>query len=323
MEPLNVIQYNGQEIIQRVPERETASIMPGAQLIVGEKQSAVFFIDGKTMDLFGPGNHVITKDNLPLLSNYLKLEGNSPFSSAIYYVDHREYPNKWGSRPFFIVDSEFGNVPIRAFGHYSIKIGTGESVNLFISKFVGPRNLSTGKELESHMKNTIISIFTDSFMEVIGDKGFGAISEYRDAISDRTLENLKKEFAVYGIERVTLIIEMIGTTSEFEQKIKEAMAAKGSAVAQSKPEKSPAVRTGTTCPACHAQLTQGAKFCAGCGKKVPESAGCPNCKAPLAPGAKFCMNCGAKVSVELQCPNCGKKLMPGAKFCAECGTRMG
>ena len=42
------------------------SIKMGAQLIVNESQTAVFFRDGKALDTFGPGRHTLTTMNLPI-----------------------------------------------------------------------------------------------------------------------------------------------------------------------------------------------------------------------------------------------------------------
>jgi membrane protease subunit (stomatin/prohibitin family) len=54
------------------------------------------------------------------------------------------------------------------------------------------------------------------------------------------------------------------------------------------------------CPACHAPLAAGAKFCAGCGKPVGSGvakAFCSGCGASLAGGAKFCSGCGQAAGV--------------------------
>ena len=55
----------------------------GAQCVVRESQAAVFFRDGKAMDVLGPGRHTLSTMNIPLLTKLLSLPfgGNSPFKA--------------------------------------------------------------------------------------------------------------------------------------------------------------------------------------------------------------------------------------------------
>ena len=46
---------------------------------------------------------------------------------------------------------------------------------------------------------------------------------------------------------------------------------------------------------------------------------CPNCGKPLQEGAKFCMGCGQRIP---RCPTCGTVLLRRAKFCTIDGTRI-
>src|SRR6266705_4283986 len=63
----------------------------GAQLIVRESQAAQLVYLGQFGDLFGPGKHTLSTDNIPVLT---KLQGwkygfESPFKADIYYVTTR------------------------------------------------------------------------------------------------------------------------------------------------------------------------------------------------------------------------------------------
>lgn len=73
---LEVIEWfdqTGEEITQRYPPEGSAEIKFGAQLIGRDKQAAIFFCDGKGLDIFGPGRHTLSTRNLPMLTTVLAL----------------------------------------------------------------------------------------------------------------------------------------------------------------------------------------------------------------------------------------------------------
>ena len=67
---IDVIEFmdeSGQEMVHRIPDRGPGDFRMGSQVIVRESQAAVFFRDGKALDVFGPGRHTITTANMRLL----------------------------------------------------------------------------------------------------------------------------------------------------------------------------------------------------------------------------------------------------------------
>src|ERR1700752_3681000 len=71
----------------RSPEDDKA-IKNGAQLIVRESQVVQFVYLGAFGDLFQPGKHTLTTDNIPILTKLAswKYGFNSPFKADVYYV---------------------------------------------------------------------------------------------------------------------------------------------------------------------------------------------------------------------------------------------
>jgi len=74
----------------------------------------------------------------------------------------------------------------------------------------------------------------------------------------------------------------------------------------------------TKCPACGADVPNGAAFCPECGTRsaaapeqppVEEKVFCTNCGAQIAPGFKFCASCGARVETPFTEPE-----QPAADF---------
>ena len=60
----------------------------GTQLIVQEGQAALFVCGGVVADVFYPGTHTLSTDNIPILKKLINLPfgGTTPFSAEIYFI---------------------------------------------------------------------------------------------------------------------------------------------------------------------------------------------------------------------------------------------
>ncbi|MGB0389617.1 MAG: SPFH domain-containing protein, partial [Ardenticatenaceae bacterium] len=67
------IDQTGREIVKRVPEHGSGQFRLGSQLVVRESQTALFFRDGKALDVFGAGRHTLSTQNLPFLDRIVGL----------------------------------------------------------------------------------------------------------------------------------------------------------------------------------------------------------------------------------------------------------
>jgi membrane protease subunit (stomatin/prohibitin family) len=109
----------------RFPDEDKA-IKNGAQLIVRESQQVQFVYLGEFGDTFGPGNHTLTTDNIPILTKLKswKYGFNSPFKADVYYLNTRLFTgNKWGTaNPIMMRDEDLGIVRARAFGTFDFHI---------------------------------------------------------------------------------------------------------------------------------------------------------------------------------------------------------
>jgi len=82
----DVVEYASEmkdELVHRFPEEGVADLRLGSQVIVREPQKAVFFRDGKALDVLGPGRHTITTANIPLLVNLIgkAFNNRTPFTA--------------------------------------------------------------------------------------------------------------------------------------------------------------------------------------------------------------------------------------------------
>ena len=111
MEVLEFLDDTGECMVKRIPEVGPTEIKWGAQLTVRESQEVVFFRDGKSLDLFGPGRHILQTQNIPKITKWVTSFGygqDSPFRAEVYFVGKQLFSNlKWGTfEPFLFKDSE-------------------------------------------------------------------------------------------------------------------------------------------------------------------------------------------------------------------------
>ncbi len=159
MEVLEFLDHSGEIMVKRVPDDGPCEIKWGAQLTVRESQDAVFFRDGKALDVFGPGRHVLKTQNIPKITKWVTSFAygeDSPFKAEVYFVSKQLFPNlKWGTtEPILFRDSELKMIRIRSFGTFSIQVADSM---LFINKVVGTQGLYSVGEIESYLRSIIIS----------------------------------------------------------------------------------------------------------------------------------------------------------------------
>lgn len=150
------------EMVVRVPQSGSGEFRLGSQLVVRESQNAVFFRDGKALDVFGPGRYTISTNNIPLLTGLIGMltGGKSMFTAEAYFVSMRELTDmKWGTpQPLTYRDADLGMVRLRAFGQYSMRV---KDPQLFVTTVVGTRGVYTTSSIDEYLRGVIVSEFND------------------------------------------------------------------------------------------------------------------------------------------------------------------
>jgi excisionase family DNA binding protein len=202
----------------RFPD-DDKEIKRGAQLIVRESQAAQFVYLGQYGDLFGPGNHTLTTNNIPVLT---RLQGwkygfESPFKVDLYFVTTRLFTgNKWGTaNPVMVRDQDFGIVRLRAFGTYDFRIVDAPR---FLKEVAGTDDHFRLDEFADVMRSRIVSVFSEALasskipaLDIAtrqGELGAALLPMINPPMKDK-----------YGIELATFVLENLSVPAEVEQAI--------------------------------------------------------------------------------------------------------
>lgn len=208
------------ELVVRIPEFGSGDFRLGSQVIVRESQRAVFYRDGKSLDVFEPGRHTITTFNLPILSGLLRLgtSGKDIFTAEVFFANMREFTDlKWGTpEPISLRDTDLGLVRLRGFGQYTMQISDPKR---FVDQFVGTQGMYRTGQITDYLRSTIISRMTD----VLGENMTSILDLPRlfDELSAAMRATLQDDFTAMGLSLKQFRIVSISPTEETAKAIDE------------------------------------------------------------------------------------------------------
>jgi membrane protease subunit (stomatin/prohibitin family) len=337
------------QIAHRFPK---VSLKYGSQVIVMENQWAVFFRDGKALDVLGPGRHTITSANIPILTDLVKRLGliGDIFECEVVYVTNSQMRANFGGQAYSAPSGQIAyQAEISFFGYLLYKV---EEPKLFVTEFFGNRNASTSEDVENYIRGFVVERVIDAF----GEYQIPNLVRNVDEVTDKTALVINNEARRAGLTVIDAVFEGVKIPEEARRFAsgmgQQAMAmqyaketaqvlpdggggAAGAGIGAGlglgmgaqmmrgmQPESAP--QRVVVCPSCGSQNPEGNKFCAQCGGSLqPKGAKCPSCGTENPAANKFCSNCGKSMAPSsVNCPKCGTANQGGQKFCGSCGEKI-
>lgn len=182
----------------------------GSQLIVHESQEAIFFRDGQSLDLFGPGRYTLETQQLPLMEKLYQLptDTEGTFHSEVYYINKTvQMAVKWGTpdKIRFIDPLTMTPLEIGASGELNFQVQNSRKL---LVKLVGTQSgiawddrEGFTKSVQSAFRPLIANTVKANLPAIIREKQIDLleIDERINEISGVLLEKLLPGFEEYGL----------------------------------------------------------------------------------------------------------------------------
>ena len=205
---VSIIKYDGdnETLVWKHPVED---FKMGTQLIVHESQEAVFFKDGRALDVFGPGRYTLETQRLPLLERFFKLPSDTEktFHSEIYYINTATQMGiKWGTDSKIRLLEPVSGLPIEigACGEFNVRVDNSRRL---LSKVVGTASdFDQGKlfgenEEKGYFRSLVITQVKSSLAQIIKEENINILEIDAEflRLSDILKVRINGMFEEYGL----------------------------------------------------------------------------------------------------------------------------
>jgi len=271
----DVIEYASEmqdELVHRFPEKGIADLRIGSQVIVRESQKAVFYRDGKALDVLSAGRHTIATANIPLLVDLIgkAFNNRTPFTAEVYYVSIKEFADqKWGTPQPIIVRNPgmgLGVALLQGFGTYSYQINDPQQ---FVTQLVGAQGVYKTSEIENRLRTMLLSKLQDLLGETTAKRSVVELIALTEELGTGVRVKAQDDFNALGL---TLKSFYIGSLKPSEKSAEELRAMGMLDVATyTQLQAADALRDAAQNPSGGAGLTAGIGAGVGLGNVITES----------------------------------------------------
>lgn len=320
-----------------------------SQLIVYESQEAIFYKNGQALDLFGPGRHTLSSENVPVLKRFFShlFGGKTPLPCDVYFVNKVNVLDIiWGTdSPVQLEDPKYPMlVSVRANGQTGVRV---KDSRRFLVNVVGQLKEYTVDGVRRAIKGMMMAAIKESIAVAIVEKKI-SILEVATKLTELSAtigQKLNGAIADLGIETTHFTLSAIlpsdGDLDELKALKKTMMNTEADMYRERRESETRAYARATEgytyqeerrfdvmegaakneggAGGSFINMGVGLGMGAGVGKEMGNMyAGIMQPNAPV-PTPNAAAPSASAPTAEKVCPSCGAPVAAGAKFCSNCG----
>jgi membrane protease subunit (stomatin/prohibitin family) len=217
MDILDRVKHDAQSDQDLVRKYPSEKLRLGSQLIVSQSQEAILLKNGQALDVFGPGRHTLSTDNLPIIGRLVNLvfDDKTPFPAEVWIVDKRARRDvNWGTPARIRVnDKELAWIHVGAFGQWGFRV---DDSRLFVNQLVGTLTEFDNAKVQAQFQSEIIQRFTVVLSTLVREKSFADLMSELNEISSRIALDLRPTLAAFGVEVLNFNISGVSLPKEEE-----------------------------------------------------------------------------------------------------------
>lgn len=175
-----------------------------SQLIVHESQEAVLFLNGQALDLFGPGQHTLETENIPILRHLINIPtgGVSAFHCEVYFINKTEQMAiRWGtdSKVQYVEPTYKFPLSIGASGEMSLCVDDSRKL---LVKLVGTERILNRQQLTTYFRSILMAKVKTYIAQTMRANAINIfeIDESLETFSADIQQRLIPDFLDYGVQ---------------------------------------------------------------------------------------------------------------------------